>query len=816
VTEIAPEQCAPRQVDPDQCLLDLVGTLTAELHAQAPPAVTLDSRLEQDLGLDSLSRMELLLRIERAFGVALPEQTLVSAETPRDLLLFIRRAAAPAAIVSRELRPLAQGPSANPAQARTLTEVLDWHVSIHPNKLHIYLYGEQDTAEEITYAALREGAHNVAAGLAARGVEAGQTVAIMLPTGKDYLFSFFGILIAGGIPVPIYPPARWSQIEDHLQRHAGILDNSQARLLITVPEAQPLFVLLRAHTGTLRNIATPAELAACAAVESHVSRSPSDLAFIQYTSGSTGNPKGVSLTHANLLANIRAMGTALQVQSHDVFVSWLPLYHDMGLIGAWLSSLYYGLPLALMSPLAFLARPSRWLWAIHRHRGTLSAAPNFAYDVCARKLRDADLRNLDLSSLRVAFNGSEPISADTLDAFTARFASYGLRREALTPVYGLAECSVGLTFPLPGRGPLIDLIEREPFVSSGAAMPAASGDPQAMRMVSCGRPIPGHQVRIVDATGREVGDRVEGRLEFKGPSATSGYFRNSEQTRKLFRGDWLDSGDFAYVADGEVYITGRVKDMIIRGGRHIFPYDLEQAVGNIAGIRKGCVAVFGSPDPVSGTERLIVLAETREAAGEAHERLTREINAAAIAVAGVTADDIVLAPAHTVLKTSSGKIRRAASREYYERRGPRMRPAPAWLQFARLGAAAVLPELRRRLRGIATLLYAVYACSFSGCYSDMGAGCARATARLRPSRLPLRSQAAGPPAGHSYRRQRSWQSSAYAASGRIQPRELHRRDPARSRTPARVALRVRGQAGICATAHRAAVSSRDRSCVRGA
>jgi acyl carrier protein len=709
VIETAPEQCVPVQVDRDQRLLDLVGTLSAELHAQAPPAVTLDSRLEQDLGLDSLSRMELLLRIERAFGVALPEQTLVSAQTPRDLLLFIGRAGAPAATVSRELRPLAQGPSLTPAQAQTLTEVLDWHVSIHPNKLHIYLYGEQDTAEEITYAALREGAHNVAAGLVARGVEPGQTVAIMLPTGKDYLFSFFGILIAGGIPVPIYPPARWSQIEDHLQRHAGILDNSQARLLITVPEAQPLFVLLRAHTGALRNIATPAELAACAAVESHVSRSASDLAFIQYTSGSTGNPKGVSLTHANLLANIRAMGTALEVQSHDVFVSWLPLYHDMGLIGAWLSSLYYGLPLALMSPLAFLARPSRWLWAIHRHRGTLTAAPNFAYDVCARKLQDADLRNLDLSSLRVAFNGSEPISAESLDAFVARFASYGLRREALTPVYGLAECSVGLTFPLPGRGPLIDLIERESFVSNGAAMPAVAGDPQAMRMVSCGRPIPGHQVRIVDATGREVGDRIKGRLEFKGPSTTSGYFRNAEQTRKLFRGDWLDSGDFAYVADGEVYITGRVKDLVIRGGRHIFPYDLEQAIGNIAGIRKGCVAVFGSPDPVSGTERLIVLAETREAAGQARERLMREINAAAMAVAGVTADDIVLAPAHTVLKTSSGKIRRAASREYYERRGPRMRPAPAWLQFARLGAAAVLPELRRRLRGIATLLYAGYA-----------------------------------------------------------------------------------------------------------
>jgi 1-acyl-sn-glycerol-3-phosphate acyltransferase len=706
--DTAREQRFAPHVDAQLRLLDIVRSLTADMHAGGGPAVSLDSRLEQDLGLDSLSRMELLLRVERAFGVALPEQALVSAETPRDLLLLIGRGAPPA-IASLELRPLTQGPSVSPSQAQTLTEVLDWHASIHPGKLHVHLYGEHDTAEEITYADLREGARAVAAGLVARGVEPGHSVAIMLPTGKEYLFSFFGILIAGGIPVPIYPPARWSQIEDHLRRHGGILANSRARLLITVPQAKPLFVLLRAQTDALRSIATAAELAAGPRAGSYVARSASDLAFIQYTSGSTGNPKGVSLTHANLLANIRAMGTATQVQSQDVFVSWLPLYHDMGLIGAWLGSLYYGMPLALMSPLAFLARPSRWLWAIHRHAGTLSAAPNFAYDLCARKLQDADLRKLDLSSLRAAFNGSEPVSADTLEAFAARFASHGLRREALTPVYGLAESSVGLTFPPLGRGPLIDVVEQERFLSGGEAIPASAGDPRAMRIVSCGRPLPGHQVRIVDANGREVADRTEGRLEFRGPSATSGYFRSAEQTRKLFHGDWLDSGDCAYVANGEVYITGRVKDVIIRGGRHIFPYDLEQAIGNIRSIRKGCVAVFGSPDPVSGTERLIVLAETRESGTRAREGLVQQINVAAMEVVGAPPDEIVLVPAHTVLKTSSGKIRRAASREYYERRGLRMHPPPAWLQFARLGAAAVLPELRRRARGIAALLYAGYA-----------------------------------------------------------------------------------------------------------
>lgn len=656
----------------------------------------------------------MLLRIERAFGVSLPEQALVSAETTRDLLLLMEHAGAVRAPSGRELQRLTQGTSVAPEQAQTLVEVLDWHVSHHPGKLHIHLYGEGDAVEDITYLGLKQGAQAVAAGLAARGVEPGDAVAIMLPTSKEYLFSFFGVLMAGAVPVPIYPPARSSRNEDHLRRHSGILANSQARLLITVPEAKAVALLLRAGADSLRGTVTVAELTGHAAPFQPIARAASDLAFLQYTSGSTGDPKGVSLTHANLLANIRAMGKSIQVGGEDVFVSWLPLYHDMGLIGAWLGSLYYAMPLALMSPVTFLVHPGRWLWAIHRHRATLSAGPNFAYDLCTRKLPDEQLQGLDLSSWRIAFNGAEPVSADTLDAFARRFEPYGLHPEALTPVYGLAECSVGLAFPPLQRGPLIDAIEREPFVRSGRCVPAAPGDASALRMVCCGRPLPGHEIRIVDSSGREVGDRTEGRLEFKGPSATSGYFRNPEQTRKLFHGEWLDSGDFAYIAGGEIYITGRVKEVIIRGGRNVYPYDLEQAAGNIPGIRRGCVAVFGSPDPVSGTERLVVLAETRETDSQARERLIREINAAAVDLLGMAADDVVLAPPHTVLKTSSGKIRRAASREYYERRGTRVRPAPIWLQFVRLAASATVPELRRSLRATASLLYATYAWAVMG------------------------------------------------------------------------------------------------------
>ncbi|HEU0201848.1 MAG TPA: AMP-binding protein [Burkholderiaceae bacterium] len=303
-----------------------------------------------------------------------------------------------------------------------------------------------------------------------------------------------------------------------------------------MPEAMVVARLLQARVPGLRHVITPQQLAAgdTARTDSDsftpVLLSGEDIAFIQYTSGSTGSPKGVVLTHANLLPNIRAMQQAVAASPRDVFVGWLPLYHDMGLIGAFLGSLYVGFPLVVMSPLAFLAKPERWLRAIHRYRGTLSAGPNFAYELCLKRIDDAALAGLDLSSWRLAFNSAEAVSPDTVLRFAQRFARYGLRPEAITPVCGLAEAAVGLLFPPLGRGPLIDRIDRETFARAGRAIPAA-GDTNAQRFVACGRPLAGHTIRIVDDAGREVGERIEGRLEFKGPSATQGYFRNPSETR---------------------------------------------------------------------------------------------------------------------------------------------------------------------------------------------------------------------------------------------------------------------------------------------
>ncbi len=705
-------------------LLTLISDVIAELHPRGidKNTIHLDSRLDKDLGLDSLARVELLARIEKIFDISLPDTIFSEAETPRDLLRVI--ATANQAPVGKSIRmhnisaeTLHQTDTrispdgATPDRAMTLMDVLDWHVQTHPDHPHIRFYNDDNDGEVLSYRELAEEAQNIAAGLLNRDIQPGQAVAIMLPTGRDYFVSFYGILIAGAIPVPVYPPARMSQLEEHLKRHTAILQNCQAAALITVPEAIGVAKLLRAQVDSLHQVITAKELSQTIGALIKPASNPNDIAFLQYTSGSTGSPKGVILTHANLLANIRAYGKAMEIQPSDVCISWLPLYHDMGLIGSWFGSLYFGIPLVIMSPLNFLARPQRWLRAIHRFRGTLSAGPNFAYEMCARRIRDQDIEGLDLSSWRGALNGAEAISPKTMQRFCDRFAAYGFKRESMMPVYGLAESSVGLAFPPLHRGPVIDRIQREPFMQSGRAIPAPVTETNVREFVACGHPLPGHQVRIVDATGAtsvELADRQEGRLQFRGPSSTSGYYRNPDKTRELFDGDWLHSGDRAYIADGDVFITGRTKDIIIKGGRNIYPEEIEDAIGNLADISKGGVAVFGTTDSETGTEQLIVVAETRRRDEEAQQTLRQEINAIATDLIGMPPDDIVLAPPRSVPKTSSGKIRRASSRELYEKNAIGKQQGSAAWQLARLTITGIKPAVRHGCRFITAGLYASY------------------------------------------------------------------------------------------------------------
>ena len=705
-------------------LLALIDALVGELQPGARRQATLDSQLDRDLGLDSLSRVELLARIEQHYRVRLRDEVLGTAQTPRDLLAALGESVAthapprpPAEAVADSARMSGEDAEL-PTDAATLLEVLDWHLARHPDRVHVRFYASEDRVEALTYAGLADGAGRVAQALRALEMGAGDCVALMLPSGLDFFRCFFGILRAGAVPVPMYPPARPAQIEEHLRRQAGILRNCEARVLITFDRVRPLARMLAGLSPALAHVVTPESLldGPRPPAAEPPAPGPGSLALIQYTSGSTGDPKGVALSHGNLLANIRAWGEAAALTASDVCVSWLPLYHDMGLIGTWLGSLYHGMPLILMSPLDFLARPERWLWAIHHHRGTVTAAPNFAFDLCVKRLEGQDLAGLDLSTWRLAANGAEPVDADTLARFARVFAPYGLAAESLLPVYGLAECAVGLCVPPPGRGVVVDEVSRAALACEGLALPCrgesvgvgadlAGRSGEIARIVSCGPPLRGHELCIVDARGRPLPERQVGMLEFRGPSATAGYYRNPEASAALFHDGWLSTGDHAYLAEGELYITGRAKEMIIRAGRNLYPYDLEQAVGALPGVRKGCVAVFGVQPGEPGQERLVVVAETRLRDEAERRALEQRILAEAMAQLELAPDDIVLAPMHAVLKTSSGKIRRAAVRDAYldGRLGAPARAA--WLQILRLQLAS----LGGRLQALPGVLYAGWA-----------------------------------------------------------------------------------------------------------
>ena len=715
-------------------VLEVARELLRELGSQrAVKNLAPAASLERQLGLGSLERVELVSRLEVNFSVSLPDKTAAEAETLNDLIAAINDSSqkVPAggrpersqpAITSEPILSEAWGAAEG---AATLNEVLIRHARVSPEHSHIFLRNEDDSTITITYGDLLRHATTVAHALKERGLERGQSVALMLPTSEHFFTCFMGILLAGGVPVPLYPPFRANQIEDFTRRQGRILQNAEARLLITFRGVETLAHLLRPIVPTLAGVLTPEDLMS-AEEKPHSADAPlradevplpssQDPALIQYTSGSTGDPKGVVLTQANLIANIRAIGAGLEVRPTDVGASWLPLYHDMGLIGAWLFPLYFGFPVAILSPLAFLTRPERWLWAIHHHRATISAAPNFAYELCVCKIPGRALEGLDLTCWRVAMNGAEAVSPKTLERFARRFGPCGFQPGSMMPVYGLAECSVALSFPPVGREPRVDSVRRDRLTEDGIADPADSSlpDPKTpsgspLQFVSVGRPLPEHEVRILNEAGDPVGERIQGRLQFRGPSMTSGYVRNPEATRASLCDNWWDSGDLAYRADGELFITGRVKDVIIKAGRNLYPQEIEEIAGQVQGVRQGCVAAFGTTDEKMGTERLVVVAETRETESEARDRIMGDLTDRLGSALDVPPDVVVLVPPKTIPKTPSGKLRRDACRQIYLAGKLTRRRPPVSVQMAKLAFTACASWISNRLRRLGRLAYTAY------------------------------------------------------------------------------------------------------------
>jgi len=656
-------------------VLETLAGLLDELGAErALAGLRPDALLDRDLGLGSLERVELLARLESEVGVTFPESVLGEARTPKDIARALAGQEASLPLEKYRVRPVgAVTRLSPPSQAGTLVEVLRLRAEHEPQRAHIYLRepGREvaDSSElVIRYGELYRDATALAGGLAAAGIAPGETVAIMLPTSREFFTAFAGALLAGAIPVPLYPPFSFDRIEDYAARQVNILLNAAVRIFVSVRSGLSVARVLRPRVPSLRQVTTVEDLVSKAARAPDIEPEPDSPALIQYTSGSTGAPKGVLLAHRHLLANIRAIGRALEIEPTDVAVSWLPLYHDMGLIGCWLAPLYFGVPVAIMSPLSFLSRPERWLWAIHAKRATVSAAPNFGYELCVRRIPDKSLEGLDLGSWRAALNGAEQVSAATIERFTRRFRPHGFRAEAMLPVYGLAESSLAVAMPPLGRGPRIQSLSRLLLEAEGRAVTAKPDEKMPLRLVSCGRPLSGHEVRVTDAEGKPLPERREGDLEFRGPSTMLSYYRNPEATGAVTRADgWVASGDRGYLAEGEVFVTGRSKDMIIRAGRNLYPQEIEELVSDVHGVRRGCVAAFGVSDPDLGTEKLVVVAETRQEAEEERQRIAHQIQTRLAEVFEAPADEVLLVSPRTVPKTSSGKLRRSDCRALYSK-----------------------------------------------------------------------------------------------------------------------------------------------------
>jgi 1-acyl-sn-glycerol-3-phosphate acyltransferase len=692
-------------------LLSIVRGFLAEFKSErALSHVQLSASLERDLGIDSLGKVELFLRIEKAFSVRFPDSLMADAENLNDIAIAIHHAGPTPQIIAHDFATPLKETHFDPLSSKSLVEVLFRRVEEDPNRPHIYLQDEQGQEEIIRYGQLLERSTLVAGGLIEQGLKTGETVAIMLPTGAEFFYAFFGVLLAGGIPVPIYPPLRADKIEEYAVREAVILNNAEVRILITFTKVETLGKLLRVFIKSLQTVTTVELLSSSKKRPPRVSIHTEDAALIQYTSGSTSAPKGVLLSHHNLLSNIRAFGKAANLGPTDVGVSWLPLYHDMGLIGAWLGSLYHAFPLTLLSPLSFLNRPERWLWAIHYHRGTLSAGPNFAYELCVRKIDESMIEGLDLSSWRLAFNGAEAINPKTLARFIKKFKPYGFRAETVFPVYGLAESTVALTFPPLNRLLKIDTIAREPFETEKRAVPASASltASDTLEFVSCGAPLPEHEIRVVNEENQELGERMVGSLHFNGPSAMQGYYQNLEATQAVYREGWWDTGDYAYIAEGEVYITGRKKDVIIKAGRNIYPQEIEEATAQVSGVRKGCVVAFGVQDPSFGTEKLVIVAETSETKTGLRNRMSDEIIEKVSDVLGIPPDEVVLVSPRTIPKTSSGKLQRSLCKQYYQEGKLSRNQLPFILQMTRLFLKGGWLSIGRKIKKLACILYTGY------------------------------------------------------------------------------------------------------------
>lgn len=510
---------------------------------------------------------------------------------------------------------------------------------------------------------LHHQAKAVAARLQDQGVRQGDHIAVLGPTTPDLVTAFQAVWLCGATLVVLPLPMRLASIEEFTTATRARIANADcagvivdADLLPFVeagPEDPPLF--------SLAELAEPAEMDAERFIRPDYDAD--DLIVLQFTSGSTSEPKGVMLPNRVVMANLDAIMEAAEVDlDTDVMVSWLPLYHDMGLVGFCILPMAMGLDLVLGAPQDFLASPGRWMEWISTYGGTATAGPNFSWVLAGRAMRRAKTE-LDLSSLRIGLNGAEPVDPASVRDFIEAGARHGMRPGAVFPAFGMAEVAIAGCFPVPMTGLVTDTVDAKALEYEHRAVPVAADAEGAREIVLLGRPVPGLEFRIIEpGSGRVLGDREVGELQIRGTSVTPGYYQREDANAELFDGEWLRTGDLAYLVDGQMAMCGRIKDLIIVGGRNVYPQDIERAVGSVEGVRAGNVIAFGQAGR-NGKEQVVVVAETR--ADEDLDGLRTRINERSVEAIGVPCREVVLVRPSTLPKTSSGKLQRALCQRQY-------------------------------------------------------------------------------------------------------------------------------------------------------
>ena len=559
----------------------------------------------------------------------------------------------------------------------TLSHLIKSHYHSAPEHPIIIVQHAKQADKIVSYRALVEGSYHYARAYHAAAIKPGEVVILILQHGEELIYSFWGAILHGAIPAIMPFLTEKLAPERYRADLAALISITKPSAIVTYPEfEEEIRGTLRAGdsvrsvivTNQVENAGAPdfAQLAG-------LNHAPEDIAILQHSSGTTGLQKGVALSHQAILNQLDAYSKALRLRADDVIVSWLPLYHDMGLIAAFLMPVLMNITLVLSSPFDWVRAPYRLLQSVGKYQGTLAWLPNFAYNFCAQKIRERDMEGVDLSSWRIVTNCSEPVKLHSHEEFLKRFGKYGLKESALQCSYAMAENVFCVTQTPSGTLPITDEIDRESYINQRIAREPVEGKP-TLKMLSSGQALPNARICILDKEGNELPDRVIGEIALKSDCMLSGYYNRPDATEKAFRDGWYLTGDYGYTLNGEVFVAGRKKDMIIIGGKNIYPQDLEALAYEVQGIHAGRAVAFGIEDEKAGTEEVVIVAEVDTENADERQKIADALRLHVSKNSAVALRYAHIVGAKWILKTSSGKTARSANREKFIKETE----TPAW------------------------------------------------------------------------------------------------------------------------------------------